>query len=233
MTFHSLRKNYTRGYLGTSVNTGGVFDIYDLFDENIITPEFIGGDYNSEGRSDFTLSYPSGIVANDLMIIASSQKDENEGDHPTAPVGWNEESGTSGGFTIYTKFATGSESGTLTMINQGGDSGAALYVLRNASSTLIDFDWLGFNEQTPTSPPSIATASGQIRQIHLIGWLAQNPPSPITPSGYTLIDSVGGNAGGASYWKELTTSGSTGVLTVSSILDDNATTWSIIVGPSA
>ena len=193
--------------------------------------EFIGASSNGADNNDFTLAYPGGILAGDLMLIATSTREPGR-DHPTAPAGWTELGGDQG-FALYRRVAAGGESGTLLMTDADRESGAVLFVLRNAATTPVDFDWTFLDDAAPVPPASTATAAGQ---IHLIGGSGRELGTLVTPSGYSVAAALNGsdNAAAAAFWGVLAASGATPTPTLSggANWEQNYSVWSVVVGPA-
>lgn len=131
----------------------------------------ISGTYSGWGTSDVTVNMPTGITANDglLMIIVG---DENVGPY-TAQTGWTNRSYVTlagiGNINFLTKVASGSD--TLTQPRPvGGDSvSIAMYCITQGTWygtwPTTDTDWIAglpweYDSGTAPDPPSLTTAWG-------------------------------------------------------------------------
>ena len=200
---------------------------------SVAAPEFIGASCDCGGNEDtLYLSYPAGIESGDLMWIATTSR-ESGSQHPYVPSGWDELSGDQG-FALLRKVATGSESGSLSVSIRDKESGAVLFVLRNASATPVDYDWEWSDGQEipPVAPSSVATAPGQ---IHLIGFSGREPGgdfSDSTPAGYFAVAPIRTDDGGlaAGYYGVTTAAGATGGKAMGNDSDQPFCAWSVIIG---
>ena len=191
MAFHSLRKNYTRGYLGTSVNTGGVFDLFDLFD-NEISEISVVGTSNVRGNgsaSDLSsIDYPSGIASGDIIVLFSGNDPQDEAYQPSNFTGWTRRLGsTTTSYQILTKSATGTESGSLSLDFGSGEGrpGAAMIVLRGAKEIPEDTD---FNEQGSGSLVANSVTVSTPRSIHIVAYFGNlSSTGTGAPSGMTAF----------------------------------------------
>jgi hypothetical protein len=124
---------------------------------------FVSAGTGSGTTGNPTPAYPSGLQANDLLLLQVTVNDGTT--TPTTPTGWallyGPDTVGSGGITgrqwIYYKFSTGSETGTLT-VTIGGTSAktACMYAFRNvATSNFVEST--SFN--APTTPASTIPAS--------------------------------------------------------------------------
>ena len=102
----SLRRNYTRGYIGFS-STYYYSGVYDLNEVSYLTPTVIATS-QADGSTDLTL--PTGISAGNTIIIVAGSRSAI-----STPSGYtllNSYSGAQPQMSTFYKIADGSESGT-------------------------------------------------------------------------------------------------------------------------
>jgi hypothetical protein len=111
-----------------------------------------------------TPAYPSGLVANDLILLQVTVRDTSN--TPSTPTGftplYSAESSTVARQWIYYKFSTGSESGTIT-ITIGGTSCkvARMYSFRNvALSSFTEGGGFGYSASSTTMSAQSVTTTG-------------------------------------------------------------------------
>ena len=194
--------------------------------------EVIGVDVGeASGGTDMTnLVYPTGIEADDLLLIIATTK-EFTNDIKTYPTGFSPHfpnPAAENPIIIYYKIATGSESGVITNLSGAQQIGAAIYCIRGAdNNSIIDYDYVEVNSNNAVSPSSTSTEADQ---IHLIGATGNDKgPTEISISGYTFGGRVNNNGSAITYYGTLSSVGATGTVNMG-LYNNKGIVWSVIVG---
>lgn len=154
--------------------------------------------------TNYVVDYPSGIVAGELLVAAIYLRSGVLSTISTVPSGWNlidRAAATNGGFYLYWRLATGTETGTATWV--GSTSATQCTAMRRISgadtTTPINVVGTLLNDsatQTPEQFPTVTTTEADCLLWNVIGGLGTATISSWT-NGQTTIFS-GSTGGGTS-----------------------------------
>lgn len=150
--------------------------------------EVIYGGFSSVSSGARNVSYPSTVNAGDLLIVTGSQNNSAN----VVPTGWNSHSNAAFEF-CYSKVATGSETGSLSITNPSAVEGVAqLILIRPSGAILTDFFQShtgGFIASGSISYTAQASA-GDFDLYLLHAWNAATRTLSTSPSNMNLISST-------------------------------------------
>jgi len=183
----SLRKNYTRGYIGFSTSLGGVFDISTTAAKRPI--EYISS-YGQvvNNSSSQAITIPSGIQSGDLILAMVAGEDATTSLTGTDASNFTIDTSTSNQFIAY-KYADGTESlRTLTATRTNSSRWGVLYfVCRYAVwNASVDKDFL--SNINPSTDPTVTQTAPSDSSI-LVGLFGgdTNSPDVFVPTEYTEL----------------------------------------------
>lgn len=188
----SLSKNLSRGYLGITTTTGGVFRVDEAPAKPVEYVNSSGNVVNNNTTASFTI--PSGIQAGDLilaMVAGSNQSSFTLGTISltgTDAANFTTDTSTNNHFIAY-KYADGTESSRTLTANTtvSGRWGYLYFVCRNGVwSANVDKDFqTNINPSTnPTVSQTVAHSGGIL--VGLFGGDTNNP-DVFVPSQYTEL----------------------------------------------
>jgi hypothetical protein len=155
----TLRRNYSRGYIGNSQFDKGVFGIENL----LFLPELVS--FTNSTTDTDTHTYPSNITTDSILIGVTADDGSNPGNFPT---GWNSIFSITDAnprTKIFYKNADGTETGTFTLTSDSN----VICNFKNARGIDVGTAYDSGGSSATTITSSVTTTKGGLLVAALIG----------------------------------------------------------------